>query len=151
MFKFSLGPWGSKFSFLLIWSTSDKIKFSSMKMKDHGICTFWNFSIKNGCQKFIFGFLGSQCPAVSAVWYLFLKKHAIFWTILLDFSVFLVKQNASLIYFKEKSFCLSISLGLQGPLSCSNTRKIFYAYEVKKYIFLLYVTRHDSQNTSFIQ
>ena len=49
--------------------------FPSMKMKEHGIWAVWDFSIKTGCQKFVFEFPGTQYPAVSTAWCLFLNKH----------------------------------------------------------------------------
>ena len=55
-----------------------------------------------------------------------------FWTKLLHLRVFLIKQYTSLIYVKEKSFCLVNwafpFVGPRGPFSRSKVAKTFYAY-----------------------
>ena len=63
----------------------------------------------------------------------FWRNIQIFSVKLLHLSVFLVKQYTSLIYMKQKSFCLVNwaypFVGPLGPISCSKAAKIFHAYE----------------------
>ena len=116
-----------------------KHMFSSMKMEDYMgselFCVFW---VKLVTKNIVFGFPGTQRRGASAVWCLFLKKYTNFLnqTVLnqtVQHSVFLVEQYFNSIYVKEKSFCLfnlAFSfVGPGGPISCSNTAKIFHTYE----------------------
>ena len=63
----------------------------------------------------------------------FWRNIQIFRIKVLHLSVFLVKQYTSLIYVKQKSFCLVnwaySFVGPRGPISCSKIAKIFHAYE----------------------
>ena len=80
----------------------------------------------------LFWILGTQRQAVFAMWCMFLKKNIqIFRIKLSHLSVFLIKQYTSLIYVKEKSFCLVSwafhCVGPRGSISCSEVAKIFHA------------------------
>ena len=62
----------------------------------------------------------------------FWRNIQMFWTRLLDFSIFLVKYYTSFIFVKEKLSCLinwALSfVSTRGPISGSDVAKIFHAY-----------------------
>ena len=101
--------------------------FSNMKKKEYMESELSDiFRVKVVAKNILLGSLGTQRQAVFAMWCLLQIK-------LLHLSVFLVKQCTSLIYVKEKSFCLVNwafpFVGPRGPISSSEVAKMFHAYE----------------------
>ena len=76
----------------------------------------------------LLGSLGTQHQPVFAMWCIFLKKHTNFLNQTVTLSVFHVKQCTSLIYVKEKSFCLvNWAFPFAGP------EDTFHVAKLRKY------------------
>ena len=142
LFQFSSGPWGPTIG----WEFTISCEFDPLQLKwwchvfwheireIHGIWASWHYLWKSSCQKYTAWVHGDPTPICFCnVMYFFWRDIQSLWNKLLHLSVFLVKQYTSLIYVKEKSFCLVNwtfpFVGPRGPFSCIKVPKIFYAYE----------------------
>ena len=113
LFQFSSGPRGPTIG--TKFTISCEFYPLQVKWWCHMFSNIW---VKVVVKNILLGSLETQHQAVFALWCLFLKKRTNFLYQTVTLSVFLVKHYTSLIYMKEKSFCL---VNWAFPFVCPRT------------------------------